>query len=212
MWHAPIAKSIVVEYNSQLTSLGGLSKAGIITGATTVRNNAKLATLELGTATRLEGGVTISDNLALKSLDLHSLESVSNFVIRNNGALTSLGSMPALAFIHGTLTIDNNDALVTLDNTMMAGSTFNERKVWVDQTVSVTGNGALTEIGAIAHFKYVVGTVTVQNNGALTYCEVREVDCCSDTDVVLHSGNKTSSCNTSGYSWCVAETGDCPFM
>jgi hypothetical protein len=209
---APIVKTVTVEYNAQLTSLGGLAKTGIVTGATTIRNNAKLATVELGSVTRLEGGATISDNAALKSLDLKSLQSVGNFVIRNNGALTSLGSMSALEFIHGALTIDNNDALVTLDNTMMSGSAFGDRKVWVDTTVSVTNNAVLTEIGAIAHFKYVVGSVTVTGNGQLTYCEAREVDCCVDTDVMVINANKTTSCNTSGYSWCLAETGNCPFM
>jgi hypothetical protein len=209
---APIVMSITVEYNAALTGLGGLAKTAIVTGATTIRNNGKLATIELGSVTRLEGGATISDNAELKSLNLKALQSIGNFVIRNNAALTTLGSMSALEFIHGALTIDNNDALVTLDNTMMSGTTMADRKVWVDTTVTVTNNGALTEIGAIAHFKYVVGTVTISNNSNLTFCEVREVDCCSDTDAVLQSGNKTSSCGTSGYSWCIAETGSCPFM
>jgi hypothetical protein len=142
---------------------------------------------------------------------LKALQSVGNFVIRNNGALTSLGQMPALEFIHGALTIDNNDALTTLAGAM-SGSTWADRKVIVDQTVAVTNNGALTEIGAIAHFKWVTGTVTATGNGQLTYCEVREIDCCVDSDTVIQNANQTSSCSTSGYSWCTQELGNCPFM
>jgi hypothetical protein len=207
----PYVDSIVVEYNQALTSLGGLSKAGIITGATSIRNNAKLATVALGSVTRFEGGLTISDNAALKSLDLKALVSIGNFVIKNNGALTSIGSMPALEYIHGSLTIDNNDALTTLDNTMMAGSTWADRKVQVDFAVSVTNNAALTEIGAVAHFTRIGGSATITGNGQLTFCEAREVDCCVNVSSGLIDANKTTSCNTSGYSWCNQELGYCPY-
>jgi hypothetical protein len=208
-----LVKSITLEYNAELTGTGGLSAAEVISGATIIRNNTKLATVDLSHAKRFEGGLTISDNPAVTTFDLHSAESTGSIIIRNNAALTNIGSMPALAFIHGSLTIDNNDALTTLANTMMAGSTFNERKVWVDQIVTITNNNALATLGAIAHFKYVFGTVTFSGNTNLTYCEIRSVDCCVDTDPVVQSGNKTSSCNTTGYSWCVAETGgNCPFM
>ena len=208
----PLARSITLEYNGALTGVGGLSKAEVISGATSIRNNAKLAKVEMGSVKRFEGGLTISDNAALTTLNLAAVESTGSIVIRNNAALTNLGTMSNLAFIHGSLTIDNNDALTSLANTMMAGTTFNERKVWVDTTVAITNNNALTQLGAIAHFKFVYGSVTVTGNSNLTYCEIRSVDCCVDTDLIQHSGNKTTSCSSNGYSWCVAETGSCPFM
>jgi hypothetical protein len=208
---APEVAALTVEYNSALTTLGGLSKAVVVTGATTIRNNAKLTSIALGSATRLEGGIAISDNAALKSLDLHSLASTRDFTIKNNAALTSLGSMPALEFIHGSLTIDNNDALSTLDNTMMAGSTWADRKVQVDLSVSVTNNAALTEIGAVAHFLRIGGSATITGNGQLTFCEAREVDCCVNVSSGLIDANKTTTCGTSGYSWCNQELGYCPY-
>jgi len=208
-----LTPSITIEANGALTGIGGLSKAEVITGATSIRNNAKLATLDLSHAKRFEGGLTISDNAALTAMNLAAVESTGTIVIRNNAALTNLGSMPNLAFIHGSLTIDNNDQLASLANTMMGGSTYAERKVWVDTTVAITNNNALTQLGGIAHFQFVYGTVTVTGNTNLTYCEIRSVDCCVDTDVVQASGNKTTSCGTNGYSWCLGETGGtCPFM
>ena len=200
------AKSITVEYNAELVGLGGLSKAVIVTGATTIRNNNKLANLDLGRATRLEGGVLVQDNPVLGKLDLQALQSTRDFTIRNNAGLWDLGTLAALQYVHGTLTIDNNDNLSTLGNTMMSGNTA------VDLGVVVSGNAKLSEIGGIAHLKYVGGTVTASGNSQLTYCEIREIDCCVNSGQVLHSGNQTSSCGVSGYSWCNQQLGYCPYM
>jgi hypothetical protein len=202
----PLAKSIVVEYNAELTSLGGLAKAEVISGATTVRNNAKLASLDLGRATRLEGGIVVQDNALLAKADLHSLTSTADFTIRNNAALADLGTLAALHNVHGSFTLDNNDSLVTLANTMMTASTI------VDLNLVITGNAKLTQLGGLAHMQYVTGTVTANSNSELTMCEIRTIDCCVDTGQVLASGNKTTSCNTSGYSWCNQQLGYCPYM
>lgn len=198
--------SITIEYNPELVGIGGVSKASVVTGATTVRNNNKLAKLDLGAATRLEGGLLVQDNPVLGTIDLKMLDSVKDLTIRNNTGLYDLGTFAALDYVHGTLTIDNNDNLTTLGNTMMSGN------IVVDLNVVVSGNLKLTEVGGLAHLKYVGGTVNATGNSALTYCEIREIDCCVDSGQVLHSGNQTSSCGQSGYSWCNQQLGYCPYM
>jgi hypothetical protein len=210
-------KSLLVEYNTQITSLGGLSKAVEIAGVTTIRNNTKLATLDLSHATRLVGGLTVSDNAELTTIDLHSLQSIGDatlghdFTIRNNAKLTSLSNLSALEFVHGTFTIDNNDALTTLEGSMMS-TTINDRKVVVDYNVVISNNALLHDTGGIAHVKYIGGSVSVSANPQLSYCEIREIDCCVDSGQVLVSGNQSSSCGQSGYSWCNQQLGYCPYM
>ena len=49
-----------------------------------ISNNGKLATLDLSHATRLEGGLTISDNGALTTIKLGELSSVGNLTMRHN--------------------------------------------------------------------------------------------------------------------------------
>jgi len=203
---ASTVSSVDVEANAALTGLGGLNQIGIVAGATTISNNAKLATIDLGHATRLEGGITIADNLAATSINLDQLQSTQDFTVRNNGALTSLGSLAALHNVHGTFTIDNNDNLASLENTLMTASTV------VDYTVVITGNAKLAKLGGITHMQYVTGSVTASNNGALSACEVRTIDCCVDTGQIVASGNASSTCNTTGYSWCYAQNGVCPYM
>jgi hypothetical protein len=209
-------KSITVEYNQALGNLGGLSKAVEVTGQTVIRNNNALTTIDLGRATRLAGGLTVSDNSALKTIDLHSLRSVGDavlghdFVVRNNPNLTSLSSLYALEFVHGNLIIDNNDALTTLEGTMMS-SNYASRKVVVDYNVVITGNLLLQDTGGIAHLKYIGGGITISQNGQLTFCEIREIDCCVQTAGNWNvSGNKTNSCGQTGYSWCYPEFNGCP--
>ncbi len=200
------AASITIEYNPELVAIGGVSKTTVVSGATTVRNNNKLAKLDLAAATRLEGGLLVQDNPVLGTIDLKLLDSVRDITIRNNAGLYDLGTFAALDYVHGTLTIDNNDNLTTLGNTMMSGTTVD------DLNVIVNGNLKLTELGGLAHLKYVGGTVTATGNSALTYCEIREIDCCVDSGQVLHSSNQTSSCGQSGYSWCNQQLGYCPYM
>lgn len=200
------ASSITVEYNPQLTALGGLARANVISGATRIANNAKLATLDLGRATRLEGGLVVSDNAALTALDLHSLESAGAVTIRHNPALTSLGSLSALQFVHGTFTLDDNDSLVSLASAMTNGMGT------IDLDLVITNNAKLQELGGLARTKYVGGGFTATGNSALAACEVREIDCCVDTGPVYASGNQTSSCNSNGYSWCYQQYGYCPYM
>lgn len=200
------ANSILVEYNAELTNLGGLAKADVVSGGTTIRNNAKLTTIDLGRATRLEGGLLIQDNAALTKVDLHSLDSVRDFTVRNNALLTDLSTLGALHYVHGTFTLDNNDSLVNLGSSMMSGATI------VDLNVVISGNAKLTDVGGISHMQYIGGTVSATGNTALPFCEVREIDCCVDSGQVLASGNQTTSCGTTGYSWCNQQLGYCPYM
>src|SRR4051812_3579371 len=55
-------RSLVVQTNPSLTSLGGIASATIVSGTTTISSNNKLVTIDLGSAQRLEGGLTISNN------------------------------------------------------------------------------------------------------------------------------------------------------
>ncbi|HEX5063566.1 MAG TPA: hypothetical protein VFV99_29515 [Kofleriaceae bacterium] len=200
------AKSILVEYNGELTNLGGLAKAEVVTGGTIIRNNAKLTTVDLGRATRLEGGLLVADNNLVTKLDAHSLQSVGDFTFRNNAALADLGSLSALRFVHGTFTLDNNDNLVSLANSITSGMGT------IDINVIISNNAKLSELGGLARTQYIGGSVQATSNSALTFCEVREIDCCVNSGQVLASGNQTTTCNQTGYSWCNQELGYCPYM
>jgi len=197
---------VSIENNAELTNLGGLDKLKIVAGETRIVNNAKLTTANLGSATRLETGLLIEGNPLLTNIDLHALDSVGNFTLRNNAALTTLGSLATLRFVHGSIMIDNNDNLVSLANA------FSSNLQRVDVGLSVTGNAKLNDLGGLAQIKYVELGAVFTNNSALNYCEIREIDCCVDTGQVSASGNANNSCGVSGYSWCVQQLGYCPYM
>src|SRR6185295_10921232 len=82
-----------------------------VTGTMTVSGNTALKTIDLSKLTTT-GPVELADNPQLGSLTGFAATSINgDFAIRNNIALSSLGTMSALYRVTGNLTIDNNPAL-----------------------------------------------------------------------------------------------------
>lgn len=186
-------EAITVEHNLVLTNLGGIAKATIVAGATTILDNPKLTAINLGAAQRLEGGLTVRDNGAATALDLKTLQSAGAISIANNAALSSIAASALLSNIHGTLTIDNNDALVSLGSFGSA--------VTIDTNVVVTGNARLTDIGQLARANRVFGIVQISSNTVLDPTRAHDVGCCVATAGFTASNNKSTQCT--GDHWCL---------
>jgi hypothetical protein len=199
--HGDLA-TLDVEYNDSLTTLGGLSELTRVTGATTIADNGKLATLDLSRATRLEGGLAITDNAALTTVKLDQLSSVGNLTLRHNAALASISSLASLQYVHGTLTVDDNDNLAGLD--AMSGVMTS-----IDGSIVVTGNAKLSSLGQLTHVGVVGGSVSVTSNTNLDYCQPQPFTCCMQiTGTLQISGNRSTSCQQ--HSWCWSN--GCPYQ
>ncbi|MBV8757486.1 MAG: hypothetical protein JO257_09435 [Deltaproteobacteria bacterium] len=194
--------SLMVEYNDVLPSLGGLSETTRVTGATTIENNPKLASIDLSHATRLEGGLTIQDNDALTSVDLGQLSSVGPFSLTHNISLTTLKPLTSLSYIHGSLTVSNNTKLSGLDG--MSSSMTS-----VDGSIAISNNTALTSLGQLTHVGLVGGSVLITGNTNLDYCQPQPFTCCMQiTGTLQITGTRTSSCQQ--HSWCW--NNGCPYQ
>lgn len=189
--------SIRVEYNPVLPSIGGVGRAAIVAGATTIQDNVKLGTLDLGSAQRLEGGLTISDNTVLTTIQLTALQSVGSISIARNPALTNLSNMSAMTNIHGAFTLDNNNALVTL-------GTFGT-SITVDTNITISNNAKLADTGAILHATRIFGTVSINYNAALDVTKAHDIGCCVPTGAFGATGNKTTQC--AGNHYCLQSSG-----
>lgn len=195
--------SLMVEYNDSLSTLGGLSAVTRVTGATMIDDNGKLTTLDLSRAARLEGGLEIADNASLTMVKLDELTSVGSVTLRHNAALASISSLASLQYIHGNLTVDDNDRLTGLD--AMSGTMTS-----VDGSISVTGNAALTSLGQLTHVGVVGGSVSVTSNSQLSYCQPQPFTCCMQiTGTLTITGNASTSCQA--HSWCWSNNTGCPF-
>lgn len=186
-------RSIRIEYNAALAGLGNVSRATVVSGATSISSNAKLAAADLSSAQRLEGGLVIQDNAALMSINLSSLQSVGNLTIARNAKLTTVGTMSSMTNVHGTFTIDGNGSLTTLGT--LGGA------ILVDVGISITNNARLTDLGQLAHASRVFGTVNVSNNLALDVTRAHDIGCCVQTGAFTASNNKTNEC--SGNHFCL---------
>lgn len=201
--HGELA-SLLVEYNDSLAIIGGLSQVTRVTGATTIENNGKLVTLDLAHATRLEGGLTVQDNAALTTVELDQLTSVGDLTLRHNPALASISSLSSLQYVHGTLTVDDNDNLAGLD-------AMNGAMTSVDGSIVVSGNAKLASLGQLTHVGVVGGSVAITSNGSLDYCQPQPFTCCMQiTGALQISGNRTTSCQA--HSWCWNNNYGCPYQ
>jgi hypothetical protein len=197
------ATSLVVKNNAALTNLGGLSALTGVTGPVTIDTNAKLETVDLSKATKLVGALSVSNNAALTTLKLDALTSVYDLTLSNNATLTKISSLAALRFIHGTLTIQENDQLTGL-NAMSGAMTS------IDNSVVISDNPVLSNLGQLTHVGVIVGSVWVIGNPKLDYCEAQPFTCCVPIGGALTiSDNLGTSCQTPP--WCWAKNNSCPF-
>ena len=178
-----------IENNSALTGAGGLSAVKYVTNATTFKYNDKLATIDLHEAIRFEGGFDVENDAALTSIDIPVLQSTGDLTISNNQALTSV-TMGSLQFVHGALNIQQNPALDL-------GSAMSTALSQIDSSVNISNNAHLTSLGQFSHTQNVVGTITITGNSNLDYCDARPVGCCvAHAGTANLNNNKNSSCGT----------------
>ena len=159
-----------------------------LTGALTVSGNTGLATIAIGKLATT-GHIEIADNPKLSSLAGFAATTISgDFAVRNNPLLTSLGTMSALYRVTGSVAIDNNAALANL-------AAFTTSLKFIDQTLTITNNAALVDLGQLKHVQ-LVGAISITNNANLVTCRATEIDKCTQhptTSVI--TGNKSTSCN-----------------
>jgi hypothetical protein len=183
-----VAGDLVITGNSALpaVSLHNLLK---VTGAMTVSGNAALKTIDLSKLSNT-GHVELADNPQLGALTGFAATAINgDFAIRNNIALSSLGTMPALYRVTGNLTIDNNPALVNL-------AAFTTSLKFIDQVLTITNNQSLADLGALKHLQ-LIGAIAITNNKALVTCRADEINrCVSHLGTAVITNNKSASCSS----------------
>ena len=184
---AEVDGDVAITGNTALTAipLGNLAK---LTGALTVSGNPAVKSLDLGKLTTT-GHVEIADNKLLASLPGFAATTIQgDFAIRNNPALTTLGAMSALYRVTGNLTIDGNTALANL-------AAFTTSLKFIDQTLTITNNQNLADLGALKHLQ-LVGGITISGNQNLVICRAIEIDQCVVHPVAaVIANNKNINCN-----------------
>lgn len=209
------ATGILIDGNPALTALEPLAladpKLAEVTGDLVITGNAALAAIQLPHLTKVTGAVTIAGNAAARTLDLSKLATIGDLeiadnrqlasltglaattiagdlAIRNNAALTTLGAMTALYRVTGNLTIDGNPALTSL-------AAFTTSLKFVDQTLAITGNANLTDLGALKHLQ-LAGAIRVTSNPRLVICRAIELDrCVQHPTTAVISGLLDTDCN-----------------
>jgi hypothetical protein len=155
-----------------------------------ITGNTALTAIPLGNLTKLTGALTVSANSALTSLALDKLAGAGHIEITDNARLATLGAMTALYRVTGSVTIDGNPALTGL-------AAFTTSLKFIDQTLTITNNAALTDLGALKHVA-LIGAISITNNTSLVSCRATEVDKCTSHPIAsVISNNKTASCTTS---------------
>lgn len=178
---------VVITGNAALTALP-LKNLSRVTGAVEISNNAVLRVVDLSNLGSV-GSVELADNPQLGSLTgLGARTIAGDLAIRNNAALTSLGTMPALYRVTGNVTIDHNAALTRL-------TAFTTSLAFIDQSLTITGNAALTDLGSLKHLQ-LVGAITISGNQNLLICRAIEIDACVPHPyAAVVANNKDVSCN-----------------
>ncbi|MGE5181910.1 MAG: hypothetical protein ACM31C_07600, partial [Acidobacteriota bacterium] len=95
--------SLVIEHNSALVRFDSFGSLRYVTNATAIRYNAALSSIDLHDVQRLEGGLDVSYDAALASLQLTSLQSVGDLTLSHDTKLAT-AELGALQYVHGSLT------------------------------------------------------------------------------------------------------------
>ena len=206
---------IAIEDNTALASVDGLVDVTRIDGDLVVIGNPALASLSLKRLKQIDGAVRVRNNGALAAVDLsgaatvHRLELSNNanlttfaglaattlagdLVIRTNPRLTTLGAMGSLTRIEGSVTIDDNDALVDI-------GAFTTSMQVLTGSLTVSNNAALTGLGQISRFQG-IASATITSNPSLSICRAQEVDHCvgSIGTVTISNNRQDEGCQC----WC----------
>jgi hypothetical protein len=209
------ADGILIDGNPALTSLDPLTlddpMLQAVNGDLTITNNPALTAIPLKNLTKVTGATMISDNMMISNIDLSKLSSpghleIANnprlsslsgftastingdFAIRNNAALTSLGTMSSLYRVAGNVVVENNTALTNL-------AAFTSSVKLVDKALQIVSNPVLGDLGALKHLQ-LVQQITITNNRNLVTCRAIEVDRCTQHPVgSVINNNGTTNCN-----------------
>lgn len=182
-----VAGDLIITGNTALTAIP-LRYLTKVTGALTVSGNPKLTSLDVSKLATT-GHVDVADNALLATLTGFAATTINgDFAVRNNPALTTLGTMSSLYRVTGNLTIDGNAALTNL-------AAFTTSVKFVDRALTITNNGNLTDLGALKHLQ-LVGGITITNNPRLVVCRAIEVDRCTQHPVAaVITNNLQTNCN-----------------
>ncbi len=206
---------ILIDGNTVLASLEPLGldqpKLEEVDGDIAITGNPALISVPLGHVTKVTGSLTVSGDTQLKLIDLSSLSTTGavdiadntqlmsltglpattiagDLAIRNNAALTTLGTMSALYRVSGNLTIDGNPLLTSL-------ASFTTSIKFVDQALTITNNPKLTDLGALKHLS-LVGSIAITGNPTLSNCRAIEIDrCVQHPTTSVISNNNNNNCN-----------------
>jgi hypothetical protein len=210
------ATGVLIDDNTALTSLDPLTlddpKLQEIDGDLSITGNAALTAISLPNLIKVTGALTISGDTAAASVNLSKLATTGHveiadnpmltsvagfaattingdFAIRRNQALTTLGTMSSLYRVTGNLTIDGNSALNNL-------AAFTTSIKFVDQSLTVTNNQSLADLGALKHLQ-LVGAITITGNHNLVNCRAVEIDkCVQHPAPAVINTNGTTTCNS----------------
>jgi hypothetical protein len=153
--------AILIEDNTSLTNLKNMivEKASNLLNEVIVDNNAQLASIDgLSELTMTDGNFTVTRNPKLASASLFRLTQVGGALrISDNAALTSLDA--SRVELVGRVEIINDTALTSFQG--LTAST-------ISGDVILRGNRALTSLGTMSSLSQIGGSVTIDDNDALT--------------------------------------------
>jgi hypothetical protein len=208
------ATGVTIDGNPVLTSLDPLvlaePKLDEVDGDLEITGNPALPAISLPHLTKVTGLLNLAGNTAVRTIDVTKLATTGHveiadhpqltsltgfaataingdFAVRNNQALTTLGTMSSLYRVTGNLTIDNNTALGSL-------AAFTTTVKFVDKALTITNNTNLTDVGQLKHLQ-LVQAITITNNRNLVNCRAVEVDKCTQHPIgAVIANNGTTSC------------------
>jgi hypothetical protein len=212
------ATGILIDSNPALATLDPLGladpKLEQVDGDIAITGNAALVAVPLGNLSKVTGGVTITGNAGLRLVDLSKLAATGHVELADNAQLTSFTGFAAAAMttINGDLAVHDNPALATISAmsslyritggltiannpalTSLAALASSVR--FVDQTLAITNNQNLTDLGALKHLQ-LVGAITIINNQNLVTCRAIEIDrCVPHPTASVIDNNRDISCN-----------------
>jgi hypothetical protein len=130
-----------------------------VTGVTRISNNPAAKTIDLAKLT-VASRIEVINNIALTSFGGFQAQSIKDVLIRGNKALTTLGTLTQLDRIEGGLTIDDNDALTTIN-------LFGTPAQYLTGALVVSNNANLTDLGRISHL-IGIGSANFNSNPKLS--------------------------------------------
>lgn len=166
-------------------SMEALQRYDGLTGTLTIAGDSLLTELDLPNLRYIGGGLSISNNAALKTLDgLSALTEVGYLTIGSCSELTSITGLAKLAKTHYGLTVASNPKLTSLEGldglvvsgtidisdnaTLVDADHLGRLKQVVDGGLTVRDNPVLPTFGQVSSLEAVSENLTIENNAQLT--------------------------------------------